>query len=83
MVDQREYMTYDSKEELIKSFHAHRKLKKGEWLFFKGYLKDDLVQIKSYNNWIQILQFKGVRDSGPMDTSVKKVTEYLQSILSI
>jgi|APSaa5957512535_1039671.scaffolds.fasta_scaffold42042_1 hypothetical protein len=68
-------------EELLKAFNKERKANKGKWVFFHGTLDGLPVAIKSYNTWIQILDYNGKRDGGPMDCLVGKMNCWLQESL--
>ena len=69
-------------QEFIKAFNAERKANKGKWVQFSGEVDGQPVAIKSYNTWIQVATFKGMRDGGPMDCTVRAMNEWLTRFLS-
>jgi len=62
---------------LLKSFNAKRRANKNKWIEFAHTLDGRVVQIKSYNTWIQIIQVNGMRGGSPMELSVKKMNEFI------
>ena len=70
-----------TKTEFISLFHATRKAYKGQWFTIAESVEGRPVILKAYGTWIQRLEFKGFKDSGPMDCKVKEVTSYLENIL--
>jgi len=69
-------------ENLIKEFNKERKANKGRWVFFQGEIEGEPVLIKSYNTWIQVLEYRGVRDGSPMELSVRSMNEWLREKLT-
>ncbi len=67
--------------ELLQRFNKERKANKGKWIFFHDTLNDQPVAIKSYNTWIQVVKYQGRQAGGPMDCTVKAMTEFLTKFL--
>jgi hypothetical protein len=70
-----------TKQEFIDLFHKQRKANKGQWFTLFEQINGEAIALKAYGTWIQRLEYKGFKDSGPMDCKVKEVTAYLQNTL--
>lgn len=76
-------ITLNSKSEILTYFNQQRKANKNKWLFLTIQYKNLIIQIKSYNTWIQVLQVtniekcKVLKDSSVMDLSVKAINDWL------
>ena len=68
---------------LVKLFNKERKANKNDWVFFNYTIQGEVVSVKSYNTWIQVLKIGDrIKDSGPMDCKVKDMEIYLKDILN-
>lgn len=66
-----------TKLEFIKLANDQRKANKHRWVFLSESVGSNLVQYKAYNTWVQILSINGIKDSSPMDISVKQFNDFL------
>jgi len=73
----------DARDELVKAFNVKRKANKGKWIQFDGDIWGGPVAIKSYDTWIQVATFNGIRDGGPTDCTVKAMNEWLTRFLKV
>ena len=64
---------------LTRAADDRRKESKGGW--WQYVCSGAGVQLKGYGTWVQIARIGEVKDSGPMDCSVKDFRLYLDSIL--
>jgi hypothetical protein len=70
-----------SKQDFISLFHTKRKENKNSWFTMFETIEGEAIALKAYGTWIQRLEYKGFKDSGPSDCKVKEVTAYLEGIL--
>ena len=70
-----------TKQEFITLFHAKRKASKNSWFLLREEIDGNEVALKAFGTWIQRLEYKGWKDSGPSDCKVKDVTTYLENTL--
>lgn len=76
-------ITLNSKSEILTYFNQQRKANKNKWLFLTIEYENCIIQIKSYNTWIQILRVTKpeinytCQDSSVMDLSVKAINDWL------
>ena len=69
--------------QFVYEFNKERKSSKNKWIEgFHRTVEGKCVSVKSYNTYIQILDCDGVRDSGPMDCSVKTMVEWLTKTIT-
>ena len=64
-------------EEFVKLANKVRRDNKGKWYLLIEEVNGELVQMKAYGTWIQILQSKGYKTSGPPDCSVKEFKQFI------
>lgn len=67
-----------TKEQFIKRLNQLRRISKG-WYELHDYVDNQFVKVKAYKTWVQILDVDGIKDSGPMDCTVKQFNEYLNT----
>ena len=70
-----------TKAEFIVLFNKVRKANKNNWVVIIEEVNGITIKIKSYNTWIQRIEYDGLIDSGPMDCSVKAVNEFLNQAI--
>lgn len=73
--------TYTTREELIKDINKTRLENKNNWYYFKANFKNNILEFKAFDTWVQRLDvyqedsngnlFKNFSDSSPMELSVK------------
>ncbi len=69
-------------ETIIKNWNNERKNNKNQWVFFGAILNGESVRIKSYNTFIQRIEYKNICDGGPCDCTVKVATATIENILN-
>jgi hypothetical protein len=67
-------------EELLKAWNAQRKANRDKWVFFDGDLDGSTVRIKSYNLWIQRIEYRDYID-GKASATVKAATDFIRGFL--
>lgn len=67
-------------EELLKAWNAQRKANRGKWVFFEGSLDGSTVRIKSYNLWVQRIEYRDFID-GKDSATVKAATDFIRDFL--
>lgn len=80
-------ITLNSKSEILTYFNQQRKANKNKWLVLTIEYDNCIIQIKSYNTWIQILRVTKpeikhtCQDSSVMDLPVKAMNDWLEKAL--
>ena len=74
-------MSAEEIADVVLQFNNKRKTSKGKWLFFDCATTIGVLQIKSWETWIQVASLNGHRDAGPMDCSVAKCSDWLTAFL--
>lgn len=65
--------------ETTKVINDLRKMNKDKWYFITLMdSKDNLIEVKGYNTWLQILRINGINHASPMDISVKAFLEHIE-----
>ncbi len=70
-----------TKAEFIALFNKTRKANKNNWIILIEEVDGNIIKTKSYNTWIQRVEYKNFITGGPMDCSVKTVNEFLNQII--
>ena len=70
-------ITTMTKAEFITLFNKTRKANKNNWIVLIEEVEGSIIKTKSYNTWVQRMEYKGFITGGPMDCSVKQVNEFL------
>lgn len=73
--------TYNTREELIKDINKTRLENKNRWYYFKANFKNNILEFKAFDTWVQRLDayqedsngnlFRNFSNSSPMELSVK------------
>ena len=66
--------------EVVKDWNKARKANKDKWVLFEGSVDGSPVRIKSYNLWIQRVEFRDFID-GYNGETVKGANEFLTDFL--
>jgi len=66
----------------MKKFNRIRKASGGKWYTVAGIVDDELIQIKAFGTWIQILETDTFKSGSPMELTVSGCNEYLVKALT-
>ena len=67
---------------MLKEFNKERKQNKGKWIYFNwDFGNGNIVKMKSFNTWVQVLDYNGYRDGGLCDISVKAMNKWIWETL--
>ena len=67
----------DSASDAVKQINAARLDNKGKWIFIYVSFLGESIKIKSFNTWIQVFQYNGMRCSNGMDSPVGEYRSFL------
>ena len=70
-----------TKAEFITLFNKTRRSNKNRWVVIIEEVNGLVIKTKSYNTWIQRIEYDGLIDSAPMGCSVKQVNEFLNNTI--
>ena len=69
--------TQEQIETLTAKFNRRRKTNKNKWFTVSHIINDELVSIKCFDTWIQILEIENIKSSSPMDLTVTDINTWL------
>jgi|TARA_R110000751_G_scaffold904_1_gene2995 hypothetical protein len=69
--------------QLVEKFNHKRKSNKGKWFTTRHLINNEIVRIKCFDTWIQLLQFEGPTKMGSkMNLNVTEVNQWLTDKLT-
>mgnify|MGYP003676113356 CR=1 FL=1 len=63
--------------QFVEKFNHKRKSNKGKWFTTRHLINDEIVRIKCFDTWIQILDIEDIKSSSPMELTVTDINTWL------